>query len=322
MILAGIDEAGYGPVLGPLVVGLASFRTSPEEGNDLWQRLAGAVESRIAASGPEAGGLPVLDSKQLYKSGQDLAPLETVALSFSCFASGGLPRTAGDFLGLHCDREGLQLERYPWYAESLPSLPLPLRAGTDAILRAAERLRLRADSAGVEPVLLRLRPLLTGEFNRLTRRAGSKAKVLFDQNASLIEDLVRRHRPVRILCDRHGGRRRYGALIEAAFPMARVKILSEERERASYQVGEPDGGFKLTFQVKGEQHGLEVALASILAKYTRELFMAAFNHHFAGIAPGIRRTAGYYTDGHRFLTDLEQSGAFPSDHRELLVRCK
>ena len=321
MNLAGIDEAGYGPVLGPLAVGLSSFRISAAGDGDLWRRLAGAVAREVVATGPP-GGLPVLDSKQLYRSGQDLAPLETVALAFSCFFSGTLPKNAGEFLELHCDREGLELKRYPWYRDSLPSLPLPLRADADTILRSVERLRLRAVAAGVEPLLLRLRLLLAGEFNRLTRRAGSKARVLFDQNASLIDELVRHHRPARILSDRHGGRKRYGDLIESAFPLARMKVLSEERERASYLVGKPEDGFELTFQVKGEQHGLEVALASIMAKYARELFMAAFNLHFARLVPGIRRTAGYYTDGHRFLNDLEQAGAFPSDDRELLVRCK
>ncbi len=41
-VLAGIDEAGYGPTLGPLVVSLAAFRVAGAEAEapgDLWSAL-------------------------------------------------------------------------------------------------------------------------------------------------------------------------------------------------------------------------------------------------------------------------------------------
>ena len=41
------------------------------------------------------------------------------------------------------------------------------------------------------------------------------------------------------------------------------------------------------------------------AKYTRELFMDAFNAYFAGRLDGLRPTAGYYEDGRRFLGEIE-----------------
>ena len=47
LIYAGIDEAGYGPMLGPLCIGATVFRVrdhDPEAGApDLWRLLRGAV---------------------------------------------------------------------------------------------------------------------------------------------------------------------------------------------------------------------------------------------------------------------------------------
>ena len=59
------------------------------------------------------------------------------------------------------------------------------------------------------------------------------------------------------------------------------------------------------FETKAESKHLPVALASIYAKYVRELFMGLLNDYWAEQVPGLRSTAGYYTDGKRFLADIE-----------------
>jgi ribonuclease HII len=62
---------------------------------------------------------------------------------------------------------------------------------------------------------------------------------------------------------------------------------------------------RLTFLVEGDSASLPVAAASILAKYTRELFMRALNLWFAERLPGLRPTAGYWQDARRFLEETE-----------------
>ena len=48
-IVAGIDEAGYGPWLGPLVVSAAALRVPPELAEvDLWKTLSAGVAVRRA----------------------------------------------------------------------------------------------------------------------------------------------------------------------------------------------------------------------------------------------------------------------------------
>lgn len=322
VILAGIDEAGYGPVLGPLVTASCAFQVPGGSTLDLWRLLDGAVCRQVSGAGLDR--LPVVDSKQLYRAGQSLDALETVALAFSGFVSGEEPpEHAVAFLGRHLPAvagERIPLQRYPWYADGLEQLALPRRADRDEVRRQADRLAEVGERAGVKPVRFAIQPLLAGEFNRQSARLGSKARVLFDLNAALIEDLRGRAAPDRILCDRHGGRRHYSELLRGAFPMEGVEILGEERFRSSYRIGSAGDGFEVTYQVGGEEHGLEVALASILAKYTRELFVEALNRFFSRRVSGLKRTAGYYSDGQRFVEDLQRARALGPEERPLLIR--
>lgn len=55
----------------------------------------------------------------------------------------------------------------------------------------------------------------------------------------------------------------------------------------------------------GEDQHLPIALASIFSKYAREVLMEVFNAYWAGHVQPLRRTAGYYEDGKRFLKDIE-----------------
>jgi len=75
-ILAGIDEAGFGPLLGPLVVSSSVFRTDADMSSaDLWQVLrksVGRTRSRLV------GRLLIADSKKAYKRDEGLRPSGTI----------------------------------------------------------------------------------------------------------------------------------------------------------------------------------------------------------------------------------------------------
>jgi len=322
VIRAGIDEAGYGPLLGPLVTALAAFRHDGDE-PDLWAALSDAVcrDPSRPASDPR---LPVADSKALYRGGEGFALLETVALSFSCLASGeDVPRNGAMFLARHAGSDPPHCDRYPWYACGRASIELPLKASLEQVLEATARLRQAAKPSSARPMLLAVLPLLEGEYNERVERRGTKARALFDMNVDLLQRLRRHSRePATVTCDRHGGRRYYADLLSQAFPMERVVTRSEGPKTSGYEVGSGESRLRLTYVVEGEKHGMEVALASVFAKYTRELFVERLNRHFAARLPGLRRTAGYYTDAVRFLEDLDRGNALSFDERELLVRCR
>src|SRR3954447_19363181 len=81
MILAGIDEAGYGPLLGPLVVGACAFEV-PDDGQQLclWKRLTKVVSKKGAKDGRK---LHINDSKIVYAPADGLKQLERSVLSIA-----------------------------------------------------------------------------------------------------------------------------------------------------------------------------------------------------------------------------------------------
>ena len=76
--LAGIDEAGYGPFVGPLSVGWSLFRV-PDPGTDLWKTLKGPVARKPNRKDPR---LRVDDSKKVHSGPLGRQRLERAVAAF------------------------------------------------------------------------------------------------------------------------------------------------------------------------------------------------------------------------------------------------
>ena len=69
-VVAGIDEAGFGPKLGPLVVSAVTLRVPDERKDDcIWKILRSSCSRKVRKN---ARRLVVADSKQLYHNREDL----------------------------------------------------------------------------------------------------------------------------------------------------------------------------------------------------------------------------------------------------------
>src|SRR2546423_14213054 len=101
MILAGLDEAGYGPLLGPLVVGCCAFRLEGEDADAalasaicddelkspcVWKRLRKLLSKNRLRSGRK---LHVNDSKLVYNPSLGLKELERSILTIATCTEGG-----------------------------------------------------------------------------------------------------------------------------------------------------------------------------------------------------------------------------------------
>ncbi|MEA3226970.1 MAG: hypothetical protein U9Q07_13550, partial [Planctomycetota bacterium] len=98
-ILVGIDEAGYGPILGPLVVS-SSALSLPHDllKSDLWQILRKSLGNRRKRL---AGRLLVTDSKKAYSRALGIKHLErTVLGTLKCL--GKEPGTLVELIEVLC----------------------------------------------------------------------------------------------------------------------------------------------------------------------------------------------------------------------------
>ncbi len=295
-VVAGIDEAGYGPLLGPLVVSAVALDVpDPAAGEDLWTRLADVV----TRSTRDPLRVAVDDSKRLFSQSRGVRHIERTALAFAAAAD----RSATTFrslLGAVADVAD-DLDAYPWYRGA--DFPVPLAADAGQIEADAARLR---QAAGARFLGVRCLPVLVGEYNRLVAEHGTKSATLFLKTASLLAALWRDwgERGLIVHVDKHGGRNRYGLLLHQTFFGARVHAFTEGAQESIYTVADGPRRMTIGFYEKGDARHLPVALASIYSKYLRELFMHLLNAWWCEQVPGLKPTAGYATDGQRFLRDI------------------
>ena len=330
-VFAGIDEAGLGPILGPLTFGFCAFR-SPAEAPHLWEHLQSVV-SREARR--DRDRVVVADSKVVHsRNPRGRRRLETTALGFLSLLGGDRrPPASGDELLLETPAElapePAWMERLPWYARS--RRPLPVHQERGALELRVERLAREMRRRGVELLDAGVRVRPAALLNASFERTGNKGETLWLELTPILRRLWIRHAApgLRTLVDRQGKRMRYGSLLARSLPEASVEIRSETPTLSEYVLterrtapGAVPRRMRIAFAERGEERSFAVALGSCLAKYARETAMDAFNDYFGGLQPGLAPPAGYTTDGRPWLGEAEATLRRCGIERELLVRSR
>lgn len=276
---SGIDEAGYGPTLGPLAI----VRVSAEVPD--WDTFSTALLA-----------LGAKDSKALHKSG-DLAPLEEVALPALRWFSGFTPDTAADVFALLGEDEAVRAAA-PW-------------------MSGARELRLPQAASGLSPWSLpgKARGLAGAlvqprAYNTWLRSGRNKAELELDRVGRLLQGCHAPDRPQATVVDRLGGRKFYADLIARSLGMP-VETLREEPLASVYRRDLHEIGF----HVGGESQSPLTAAASCIAKYARELHMLLLNRWWCARLPWLKATAGYPEDAKRWLHQIGEGhvNAFGDD---------
>ena len=298
-LLIGIDEAGYGPFLGPLCIG-ATYWSIPDElfrsDLDLYPLLKNLVTTTLK----DKTRIMIGDSKLAYKPRGGLKNLERAIFPF-------LQNPISSF------QQWMETFAVKWSVWSAPSpwfqtydKPLPSALSQETLTELKE---LATNCLADSPVCFlgaKVWCLPAHRFNVLLDSFPTKGALLSHCSLTLARQITEEftNTKIQIHCDKHGGRNQYSHILQQLFPEYLVEIHEESREISRYAWGPENQRVRCRFVAKGESF-MPAALASMYAKYTRELAMEAFNHWWAQHIPEIKPTAGYPQDAKRFLKEIE-----------------
>lgn len=326
-LVAGIDECGYGPLLGPLIISSSIFLVQENPEANMWTRLQKSIGKKKKGLGNR---ILVTDSKKAYKGEY---------LRRSKVKVNHLEQTARAFLNqLHLEKSGelyfasilpvisndltRQYTKYPWYLP-LYSDFLPRINQTISDTLIANML-----DEGIEFVDFRCLCIDVEEFNRIVDSSGNKATAVTTSVLKLIRQIIAIAifccaKKIVIYCDRLGGRKFYAEMLNELPFFKIIEIVEESNKISKYKLSDGRRELDIQFEVKADDKRLPVALASMVGKYIREKVMQHMNDYFVKSQPGLKPTAGYWVDGWRFIVDLEDETLDKAGlEREDLVRIK
>ena len=307
-LIIGIDEAGYGPNMGPLVVCATAWRAPLElDVCELGQMLAPEFQAKPLRK--EFKHVPIGDSKLINQGKTGHASLFSGAqFLLGAIAKSHRSQSIDEVLAWISPEDCDRIKFVPWYSNCcLPrecadnSRELENSSFQDAEKKMAQ--------LGLSLLDARARVVDEPEFNRQVDRIGNKSSLLSELSLNLARTIIDRNaavdEPIFVYCDKHGGRNRYQPFLMASFDQKWFSIQAEEQRCSEYKADWAGSPMTIQFQVAGDSI-FPSAASSILCKWIREEHMLKLNAFWqSNSESAIAPTAGYYVDATRFSKQIE-----------------
>ena len=297
-LLVGTDEAGYGPNLGPLTIGGSVWRC-PGPDIDLYQSL-----KKVIARRPHSKKIQIADSKAVYSSANGLENLERNVLALVQIVHGCLPDSWNGLAEMLGFSQSLKQTLGLFQSDDLA---LPVESDPISIGRLAERAGTEFQRQGIELLSIQVCTIFPDEFNGGVKFYENKASFLSAMTMKWVGQLMELEsgdgEDCRIGCDKHGGRSHYAGLINQFLTDQLVQVVHEGRDSSRYRWTDGDRLRDIAFSARGESF-LPTALASMAAKYVRQLAMTVWNKFWCERIPDLQPTQGYPSDAQRFKSQI------------------
>ncbi len=324
-LVIGVDEAGYGPSMGPLTICATAWRVpcSFDAGE-----MSGLLEPEFLAKPirPDSKHIPIGDSKKIHRDAMAVEGL-ILGARFLCFELDGKIASEWDArISSFASLDWKRIAAIPWYAKRVSTHSVVLdQTIVDQpahFLAANEKLRRNA----IRLVGVRMRVIDEVEFNRQVDLTGNKSTLLSEASLALVKQVICEFasvgEEVEVYCDKHGGRNRYQAILSFIFDEKWFAIEIEGRACSRYTATWAGHAMQIQFKVDGDSI-FPSAAASILAKWTREELMERLNAFWQeNVSERVASTAGYYVDALRFADQVEGAASKLGLGRELWWRKK
>jgi len=309
-LVIGVDEAGYGPSMGPLTICATAWRVPMSFDAD---QMTHGLKPEFLTKPLQLDSIhiPIGDSKKIHQGKLAAEGLLLGSRFIAYLIDGKIEDDWDHRIKCFAREDWKRLSKIPWYGkvQSKHSRSLNEAIADQPCYFEAAATKLKSSS--IELVGVQSRVIDEIEFNRHIDLTGNKSILLSESTLTLVKDVIMaistKSELIEVYCDKHGGRNRYQSILTHIFDQEWFSIEIESQGCSRYTANWNGHLIQIQFKVEGDSI-FPSAAASIIAKWTREDLMERLNAFWQeNILDGVKPTAGYYVDAMRFAEQIQAS---------------